>query len=119
MNEHKFDDLLNLYKQQGMVISKTKFIQDLARTITYNENKVVIRCAVPDVKADEFKIELKDNVLYIIIDSKGSFVQSTIYTISDIPVQVKSKTNAVLEYGVLTIELEKVVKDKQINIEEK
>ena len=39
----------------------------------------------------------KDNVLYITIDSKGSFVQSTIYTIPDIPVQVKSKTNAVLE----------------------
>lgn len=119
MNNKELQDWMDLYNQTGIYISETKSIPYLYRCITYDENRVTIKCVVPDVKAEEFKIELKDNILYITINSKSVFVQSTIYTISDIPMPVKSKTNAILEYGVLTIELEKVIKDKQINVEVK
>jgi len=86
--------------------------------IEYKKDSVVIEIPVPKVKGDEIKLELVDNQLQVNITTDSCFVDVKDFTI-DLAHPVKSKTNAVLEYGVLTVTLEKAFKDKIIEVEEK
>lgn len=87
--------------------------------ITYNADKVIVSFALPDIKAADIKkLELVNKSVILELNNTSRFIKST-YCNLLLGCEIKSRKKAILEYGVLTIELEKVSKDKKIEIEEK
>lgn len=91
-------------------------MEQLEYVLEEKDNKFYLYVALPDVAADEINLTVGKSLITLSLDTESKFIESNSYNMP-LPFDVDSTSNAILEYGVLSITLDKVV--KTIKIEEK
>lgn len=81
---------------------------ELKYIIEENEDSLELYIALPDVAADEVKVNINSGILTLDVDTESMFIPKDRYLFV-LPFEVESTENAVLEYGVLYIKLDKVI----------
>ena len=111
------------YTSSGWYLIYNYGIQDILYNIQHKDNQIDIKVLLPEVKMEDIKLLVEDNVLIIkfLNDKKYTFFNLCLpefKIVIDSDYELKVDKNAVLQAGVLSLSLTEVRHIKSIKITE-